>query len=155
MGRTFFGVNGAGTGGKLIPQPPPEGERIVTSSRSHSTGLVDQVIKACEPSQVIRVGGAGHKVILLMEGQAHCYVFCSPGCKRWDTCAPEAILHAMGGKLTDIQGNFYDYQKHVNPVNEWGVLAASNAKDHEEYLSKIPDHCKAQVKDYFKNKAKK
>ena len=61
-----------------------------------------------------QVGGAGHKVMLLMEGRAHAYVFPSPGqlplnssspsnfiedskpgCKKWDTCAPEAILHAM------------------------------------------------------------
>ena len=35
------------------------------------------------------VGGAGHKVILLMEGEANCYVMASPGCKKWDTCAPE------------------------------------------------------------------
>lgn len=32
-----------------------------------------------------------------MEGKAHAYVFASDGCKRWDTCAPEAILHAVGG----------------------------------------------------------
>jgi hypothetical protein len=29
--------------------------------------------------QVLKVGGAGHKVLLLMEGAAHAYVFPSPG----------------------------------------------------------------------------
>ena len=103
LGRTFYGVVGAGIGGHLNPQEPPSGERIVTSTRSHSTGLVGQVIDACQPSKVLKVGGAGHKVQLLMEGQAHCYVFCSPGCKKWDTCAPEAILHAIG-KVTPSGG---------------------------------------------------
>ena len=51
--------------------------------------------------------------MLLIEGKAHAYVFPSPGCKKWDTCAPEAVLHAMGGKLTDIHGNLYDYNKDV------------------------------------------
>ena len=51
--------------------------------------------------------------MLLIEGKAHAYVFPSPGCKKWDTCAPEAVLHAMGGKLTDIHGNLYDYHKDV------------------------------------------
>lgn len=44
------------------------------------------------------------QVMLLMEGKAHVYVFASPGCKKWDTCAPQAILEAAGGVLTDIQG---------------------------------------------------
>merc|ERR1719461_2457014 len=42
LGRTFYGVGGAGIGGHLNPQEPPSGERIVTSTRSHSTGLVGQ-----------------------------------------------------------------------------------------------------------------
>lgn len=38
------------------------------------------------------------QIIQLVEGKASAYVFASPGCKKWDTCAPEAILHAVGGK---------------------------------------------------------
>ena len=93
--------------------------------------------------------------MLLMEGQAHCYVFCSPGCKKWDTCAPEAILHCIGGKLTDIKGNDYEYHKDVNFVDEWGILATGNAEEHSDYLNRIPQDCKDQVKDYFKNRSKK
>ena len=89
-----------------------------------------------------------------MEGQAHCYVFCSPGCKKWDTCAPEAILHAIGGKLTDIKGNFYQYHADVGHVNEWGILATAKNDEHEGYLNMIPDEYNNQVKDYFKNKKK-
>ena len=53
-----------------------------------------------KPTEVLKVGGSGHKVLLLIEGKAHAYVFPSPGCKKWDTCAPEAILHALGGKVS-------------------------------------------------------
>ena len=93
--------------------------------------------------------------MLLIEGIAHAYVFPSPGTKKWDTCAPEAILHAMGGKLTDIKGNFYEYNKEVQKVNEWGTLATSIEDQHQEYLRLIPDNLKDQVKDYFKNLKKK
>ena len=119
------------------------------------SGLVAQVIDSCEPTEVLKVGGAGHKVMLLMEGHAHCYVFCSPGCKKWDTCAPEAILHSIGGKLTDIKGNDYEYHKEVGFVNDWGTLATGKAEDHKDYLDRIPQECKDQVKDYFKNRPKK
>lgn len=46
------------------------------------------------------LGGAGNKVLRVIEGDAHAYVFASPGTKKWDTCAPEAVLVAMGGALT-------------------------------------------------------
>lgn len=48
-----------------------------------------------------------------MEGRAHAYVFASPGCKKWDTCAPEAVLESIGGILTDLDGNYYKYNKEV------------------------------------------
>ena len=40
------------------------------------------------------------QIIQLVEGKASAYVFASIGCKKWDTCAPEAILHAVGGKFS-------------------------------------------------------
>ena len=154
LGRTLYGVVGSGVRG-IERVLPPAGQRIITTTRSHGTGLVNDCAEACNPSEVIRVGGAGHKVMLLIEGLAHAYVFPSPGTKKWDTCAPEAILHAMGGKLTDIYGRFYEYDKSVGKINEWGTLATSVAEDHEEYCKLIPDEKKAQVKDYFKNTKKK
>ena len=49
---------------------PPEGQNIITTTRSHSDPKVTGAITACEPTDVIRVGGAGHKVspYLFMEG---------------------------------------------------------------------------------------
>ena len=39
LGRTFHGIVGCGYGGGLKPGDAPKGERIVTSTRSHSTGI--------------------------------------------------------------------------------------------------------------------
>ena len=46
----------------LEPRAPPADTRIVTTTRSHSTGLVQSALKALQPDQVLAVGGAGHKV---------------------------------------------------------------------------------------------
>lgn len=54
-----------------------------------------------------------HKALLLMEGKAHAYVFASRGCKKWDTCAPEAVLMSIGGVLTDMDGTHYKYTEDV------------------------------------------
>ena len=153
MGRTLFGIIGSGVKG-IERSDPPADQRIVTTTRSHGTGLVNDCAEACKPTEIIRVGGAGHKVMLLIEGKAHAYVFPSPGTKKWDTCAPEAILHALGGKLTDIHGNFYQYGPGCQKVNEWGTLATITADIHKEYCDLIPQEYKDQVKDYYKNKKK-
>ena len=34
------------------------------TTRSHDTEAVRQCIAACEPTEVVRVGGAGHKVLI-------------------------------------------------------------------------------------------
>jgi len=151
IGRTFYGLIGAGVFG-LSPASPPEGQRIITTTRSHGTGLVQQALEVLKPDQVLKVGGAGHKVMLLMEGQAHAYVFPSPGCKKWDTCAPEAILHAMGGKLTDMKGNQYDYHPTVEHMNGEGVLATAISSDHVWYVENIPQDIKDGVRGSLKKK---
>lgn len=37
-------------------------KRIITTTRSHSNKLVNDAIQAVHPDEVLRVGGAGHKV---------------------------------------------------------------------------------------------
>ncbi|KAK9872484.1 hypothetical protein WA026_017952 [Henosepilachna vigintioctopunctata] len=136
-GRTLWGLVGLGTGG-FSPECPPYGKFIVTTTRSHSDGIVQKALDAFRPDEILKVGGAGHKVMLLLEGKAHAYIFASKGCKKWDTCAPEAILTAWGGKLTDIHGNSYDYDKEVEFPNKQGVFATAKGLDHKTLLKVIP-----------------
>lgn len=151
LGRTFYGVIGAGTVGIEKIPPPAEG-LICTTTRSHSNKLVNAALEAVNPSEVLKVGGSGHKVMLLIEGKAHAYVFPSPGCKKWDTCAPEAILHALGGKLTDFRGEPYPYDKDATWPDEYGVLATAFEADHEKLIKLFPADIKDQIKDYYKKK---
>lgn len=76
---------------------------------------------------------------------ASIYVFASPGCKKWDTCAPEAILNAAGGKLTDILGNYYKYGASETRPNKTGVLAAVSSDLHEYALKRIPQELKEKL----------
>ncbi|XP_066598239.1 3'(2'),5'-bisphosphate nucleotidase 1 isoform X2 [Prorops nasuta] len=144
LGRTLWGIDGVGYGG-FNPVHPPEGKRIITTTRSHSNKTVQIAIDAMKPDEIIRVGGAGHKVILLLEGKAHAYVFASSGCKRWDTCAPEAVLYAIGGSLTDLYGERYSYTSHTEYANKKGVLATGPGQHHQWYLSHIPDEVKQKL----------
>ncbi|XP_047243542.1 3'(2'),5'-bisphosphate nucleotidase 1 isoform X2 [Girardinichthys multiradiatus] len=135
LGRTMWGMLGLGAFGFQLQEVPAD-KRIVTTTRSHSNKTVTDCVNAMEPHEVIRVGGAGNKIIQLIEGKASAYVFASPGCKKWDTCAPEAILHAVGGKLTDMCGNAYCYNADVKHMNSAGVLAT--LRNHDYYVSRVP-----------------
>lgn len=139
LGRTIWGVLGLGAFGFQLKEAPA-GKHIITTTRSHSNQLVTDCISAMNPDTVLRVGGAGNKIIQLIEGKASAYVFASPGCKKWDTCAPEVILHAVGGKLTDIHGNALQYNKEVKHMNSAGVLAA--LRNYEYYASHVPESVK-------------
>ena len=76
-------------------------------------------------------------MLLLIDGRAHAYVFPGQGCKKWDTCAPEAVLHAIGGLLTDVYGNLYTYEPTVTRGNTAGTLATALASEHKWYLDRM------------------
>ncbi|XP_049877778.1 3'(2'),5'-bisphosphate nucleotidase 1 isoform X1 [Pectinophora gossypiella] len=143
IGRTIWGLPGAAVGG-FTPAPPPD-SLIITTTRSHSNPLVERALQVMNAAQILRVGGAGYKVLQLLEGVASVYVFASPGCKKWDTCAPEAVLAAAGGKLTDILGNMYKYGAAESRPNKTGVLAAVNEELHSFALSQIPQELKDKL----------
>ncbi|NXF42648.1 BPNT1 nucleotidase, partial [Oceanites oceanicus] len=142
LGRTIWGVLGIGAFGFQLTEAPA-GKHIIITTRSHSSALVNDCISALNPDSVIRVGGAGNKIIQLIEGKASAYVFASPGCKKWDTCAPEAILHAVGGKITDIHGNSFQYNKEVKHMNSAGVLAT--LRNYDYYAIRIPNTVKQSL----------
>ncbi|CAG2176865.1 unnamed protein product [Oppiella nova] len=145
LGRTIWGLVGLGAFGFTHKQPPV-GKVIVTTTRSHSSATINAAIDAIKPDEVLRVGGAGHKVLLVIEGKAHAYVFPSRGCKKWDTCAPEGVLQSLGGRLTDVFGADLLYDKDVNHTNELGVLATHDALTaHPFFLSKFTDDVKASL----------
>ncbi|XP_077296834.1 3'(2'),5'-bisphosphate nucleotidase 1 isoform X6 [Arctopsyche grandis] len=147
-GRTIWGLQGFGIEGlPPIPRTKEPIPLIVTTSRSHSNSLAESCLEAMKPEKVLRVGGAGYKVLQLLEGTATAYVFASPGCKKWDTCAPEAILRAAGGSLTDILGRPYNYGSNVSRPNRSGVLAAPTVQMHQALTDLIPEHVKTTLKD--------
>jgi len=44
------------------PIPPPEGKKIIVTTRSHMTSVVQQALEALKADEIRRVGGAGFKV---------------------------------------------------------------------------------------------
>lgn len=126
---------------------------IVTTSRMHSNDLVNRTVEAFKPDYVAHVGGAGNKTLYVIEGKAHAYVFPTRGCKKWDTCAPEGILHSLGGRMTDILGNPLTYNKNENFTHELGILASYSTDEHAGYCQKIPSEVRERLFQSAKNRA--
>lgn len=104
-------------------------------SRSHA-GDVSNVSKAIfgEQAHVISAAGSGYKVLEVVHGNATAYLH-TTAIKKWDICAGDAILRALGGKLTTLDKAVIDYSPDTGPVNSRGLLAALD--NHELIMEKI------------------
>ena len=99
-------------------------------------------------------------MVLLLEGRIHAFVKATSNTYAWDTCAPDAILRANGGKLSDICGQPYHYGNQAFPRQNnqdggdgdngeaprvvakkqtRGIMATGSVESHERYMRMIPD----------------
>lgn len=78
-------------------------------SRSHRPRLVEPVAERLGVRRIVPCGSVGVKVARVATGEAEIYVHGGSGAKLWDTCAPEAILVAAGGRFSDLDGDPIDY----------------------------------------------
>ncbi|CAD7090205.1 unnamed protein product [Hermetia illucens] len=111
---------------------------IIIVSRSHS-GLVQNISKQVfgDNAQVIKAAGAGYKVLQVVFNNATAYLH-TTRIKKWDLCAGNAILNAVGGKMTNLMNEEIDYSSNEAVVNDKGLL--STLSHHEDFISKIMSH---------------
>jgi 3'(2'), 5'-bisphosphate nucleotidase len=106
----------------ICPATPHERPRLV-GSRSHSDPLVERFRAEMEIDEVQPCGSVGLKCARIAEGWSDVYVHPVPYLKEWDTCAPEVILRAAGGWVSDCSGRALRYNK-PDPTQPAGILAA-------------------------------
>ncbi len=108
--------------------------RLVVS-RSHTPDSVAEMAARLGIDKTEKCGSVGLKAARVAEGAGELYVHASIGTKLWDTCAPEAILVAAGGTLSDCDGKPLVYDP-ANVHNERG-LTASNGRLHDAALAAL------------------
>ncbi len=108
---------------------------ILTVSRSHRHPLVEKIGQTIGAGDEIPLGSVGLKIGLIARGEADVYLEPGPYTKRWDSCAPEAILRAAGGTLTTILGHPLSYGGR-RLANTQGLLA-SNGVCHERVVQAV------------------
>ena len=108
-------------------------EATLYVSRSHRPPLVEALIEELGILRVVASGSVGVKISCLVLGQGDLYVHDGGGAKLWDTCGPEAVLTAAGGRFSDLDGAPIDYAS-ADLVLRRGIVA-TNGPLHDEVLS--------------------
>jgi 3'(2'), 5'-bisphosphate nucleotidase len=108
-GVVYVGIVGAGAwrgwGRSAVAISVSEAKvcSTVLTSRAHRHPAMGEIVKALACAER-RLGSVGKKCVLLATGTADAYVEPCDHTHAWDTCAPQALLEAAGGRLTDLCG---------------------------------------------------
>ncbi len=110
-------------------------EADVVISRSHRSPEIDAALAKLGARNLLPYGSAGLKAIKVATGEVDLYAQTRNAGKRWDACAPEAIVVGAGGVLTDAKGKLLDYRA-TELANVDGVLSGPPAT-HREALVRL------------------
>ena len=111
-------------------------------SKSRSQGIVQNFVTQLGERGIIHpepllVSGAGEKSLRIITGFQNEGLWFYPkgGTSLWDVAASDALLRAMGGRLTDKFGNDMDYSKSRKEAeNRDGVVACYDKQLHADCI---------------------
>ena len=86
-------------------------------------------------AEIVVLGSAGLKGMLVAHGGAEAYVAPGYAGKRWDACAIDAIVTAAGGSFSDARGAPIAYRG-PRLSNDLGMLA-SNGLLHRQIVERL------------------
>ena len=119
----------------------------LVTSKNHRNQNLANLIKKINFNEVLVMGSIGCKIASIVRGESDIYICLSlpdkSSPKDWDFAAPEAILKAAGGSITNLDNNDLSYG-HTN-FEQRGIIIASNDINAHE---RICDEIKAIVKKY-------
>ena len=114
----------------------PLKEMTIVTSKNHRNATLINLINNIGFKRVNEMGSIGCKVASILRGESDIYICCSlPGKsspKDWDFAAPEAILRAAGGAITNINNEELYYGS--KNYKQGGIIIASNNKQTHENL---------------------
>ena len=111
-------------------------DMILVTSKNHRNETLKKLIQKINFSEVKVMGSIGCKIASIVRGESDIYICLSlPGKtspKDWDFAAPEAILKASGGSITNLDNQELTYGK--KDFAQGGVIVASNNKNTHKSL---------------------
>ena len=147
----LYALAEGGASGTLgdVPSPPPavptppQADRPVITTGDSSNALLAKAKSAALAGggSTLTMGGAGNKLRAVAEGRADLAIM-HFGTSLWDTAAPEALVKACGGRVTDLLGAPLVHAATPpsgNLLNGLGVVASRKGfgKLHDELCAKM------------------
>jgi 3'(2'), 5'-bisphosphate nucleotidase len=114
----------------------------LVTSKNHRNETLKNLIQKIKFSEVKVMGSIGCKIASIVRGESDIYLCLSlPGKtspKDWDFAAPEAILKASGGAITNLDNQELSYGK--SNYEQGGIIvASSNNLKHESICLEIKE----------------
>ena len=119
----------------------------IVTSKNHRNQKLKDLIEKINFKKTILMGSIGCKVASIIRGESDIYIALSlPGKtapKDWDFAAPEAILKAAGGSITNIDNEELVYGS-TDLKHSGIIIASNNKKNHKRICSEL----KEIIKEY-------
>ena len=117
-------------------------EMVLVTSKNHNNESLKKLIQKINFNEVIVMGSIGCKIASIVSGESDLYICLSlPGKsspKDWDFAAPEAILKAAGGAITNLDNEELSYGR-TNFEQGGIIIASNNRKTHGKICSEIKE----------------
>ena len=105
-------------------------EMTLVTSKNHGNEILNNLIQKINFCKVEIMGSIGCKIASIVRGESDIYICLSmPGKsspKDWDFAAPESILNAAGGAITNLNNEELLYGK--TTFEQGGIIVATNDK---------------------------
>mgnify|MGYP001345648903 FL=1 len=115
---------------------------VLVTSKNHRNQMLKSLIEQINFDQVNIMGSIGCKFASILRGESDIYICLSmPGesaPKDWDFAAPEAILKAAGGAVTNLNNEDLCYGR-PNLKQEGIIIASNNLNNHNEVCDQIKE----------------
>ena len=122
-------------------------DMTIVTSKNHRNQKLKDLIEKINFKKTILMGSIGCKVASIIRGESDIYIALSlPGKtapKDWDFAAPEAILKAAGGSITNIDNEELVYGS-TDLKHSGIIIASNNKKNHKRICSEV----KEIIKEY-------
>lgn len=137
-GKHFWGVSCGSVNVCSVSRPKegPGGGLSVVLSSSEKQVVKEALTSLCGPDKLMYASGAGYKILCVIQGLADVYVLSEGSTFKWDSCAPHALLRALGGGVVDLTKC---------------LQSSSGAQDHQAELTYHQPHTECKGADRWAN----
>ncbi len=115
-------------------------EMTLVTSRNHNNATLKSLIDKIKFKKINNMGSIGCKIASLIRGESDIYISLSlagkSSPKDWDFAAPEIILNAAGGKITNLDNKPLIYGE-IGFEQRGLIVATNNRKSHKRICLQI------------------